>query len=576
MGKAADYMSRTRIGAHFHELRESRKLILVIVAIALLLDNMLLTTVVPIIPEFLYTIRHQYDHLSTARPSVEVTTNITILPEEPTTTMPTDIDSVDRMLNSSADDSGSDDSSFDVPDQIIPDKRDAPDEEFYHESSEKGVGVIARVKRKAVGYRYHERHSPDGRRLYTKEELQEQKKHNELIQENIEVGVMFASKAVVQLIANPFVGPLTNRIGYSIPMFAGFVIMFVSTIIFAFSRSYAVLFIARALQGVGSSCSSVSGMGMLAERYPDDKERGNAMGIALGGLALGVLIGPPFGGIMYQFVGKSAPFIILAFLALFDGGLQLLVLQPQVSKKEEEAPSLKTLISDPYILVAAGAITFANMGIAMLEPSLPIFMMDRMNAEKYQLGTAFLPASISYLIGTNLFGPLGHRVGRWLASMIGFYVIGFALVFVPFATTVNHLIIPMGALGFGIGMVDSSMMPELGYIVDIRHSAVYGGVYAIGDIAFCLGFAVGPALSGSLVEGIGFRAMMIGIAIICFLYGPLLYFLKDPKPRTEQEKQETSQLMYGANDRTAVKYANFEDQLMGDPFNQDQQPYQHH
>lgn len=32
-----------------------------------------------------------------------------------------------------------------------------------------------------------------------------------------------------------------------------------------------------------------TGMGMLAERYPDDRERGNAMGIALGGLALGVL-----------------------------------------------------------------------------------------------------------------------------------------------------------------------------------------------------------------------------------------------------------------------------------------------
>ena len=60
-------------------------------------------------------------------------------------------------------------------------------------------------------------------------------------------------------------------------------------------------------------------MGMLADRYPDDKERGNAMGLALGGLALGVLIGPPFGGFMYQFVGKSAPFIILALLALADG-----------------------------------------------------------------------------------------------------------------------------------------------------------------------------------------------------------------------------------------------------------------
>lgn len=72
------------------------------------------------------------------------------------------------------------------------------------------------------------------------------------------------------------------------------------------------------------------------------------------------------------------------------------------------------------------------MGIAMLEPSLPIWMMDTMCAEKWvsilclatsfqtiltiaisqQLGVAFLPASIAYLIGTNLFGPLGHKMGR--------------------------------------------------------------------------------------------------------------------------------------------------------------------
>lgn len=31
------------------------------------------------------------------------------------------------------------------------------------------------------------------------------------------------------------------------------------------------------------------GMGMLASVYTDDEERGNAMGIALGGLAMGVL-----------------------------------------------------------------------------------------------------------------------------------------------------------------------------------------------------------------------------------------------------------------------------------------------
>ena len=45
-----------------------------------------------------------------------------------------------------------------------------------------------------------------------------------------------------------------------------------------------------------------------------------------------------------------------------------------------------------------------------------------------------------------------------------------------------------------IGMVDSSMMPIMGYLVDLRHVSVYGSVYAIADVAFCLGFAIGRLL----------------------------------------------------------------------------------
>lgn len=65
---------------------------------------------------------------------------------------------------------------------------------------------------------------------------------------------------------------------------------------------------------------------------------------------------------------------------------------------------------------------------------------------------------------------------------------------IPSASSIYGLILPNAGLGFAIGMVDSCMMPELGYLVDIRHSAVYGSVYALGDVAFCMGFAIGPAL----------------------------------------------------------------------------------
>lgn len=46
------------------------------------------------------------------------------------------------------------------------------------------------------------------------------------------------------------------------------------------------------------------------------------------------------------------------------------------------------------------------------------------------------------------------------------------------------------------GMVDSSMMPIMGHLVDLRHTSVYGSVYAIADVAFCVGFAIGTLHGG--------------------------------------------------------------------------------
>ncbi|KAG7282361.1 hypothetical protein CRUP_029682, partial [Coryphaenoides rupestris] len=247
-----------------------------------------------------------------------------------------------------------------------------------------------------------------------------------LEEENVRVGLLFASKAVVQLLVNPFIGPMTNSV------------------------------------------------------YTNDEERGVAMGIALGGLAMGVLIGAPFGSVMYEFVGKSAPFLILAFLALFDGG----------------------------------SLCFANMGVAILEPTLPIWMLQTMCSPKWQLGMAFLPASVSYLIGTNLFGVLANRMGRWLCSMLGMFFVGVSLLCVS--------------------MVDSSMMAIMGYLVDIRHASVYGSVYAIADVALCMGFAIGPSTGGAVVRAIGFPSLMVVIGLVNILYAPLCCLLRNPAVREEK------------------------------------------
>lgn len=81
----------------------------------------------------------------------------------------------------------------------------------------------------------------EAERIVNNETAKQVIKHQELVEESTEVGVMFASKPIIQALVNPAVGTITNKIGYSIPMFAGFIIMFLSTLIFAMGSTYPVL-----------------------------------------------------------------------------------------------------------------------------------------------------------------------------------------------------------------------------------------------------------------------------------------------------------------------------------------------
>uniref|UniRef100_A0AAX7UXZ1 Major facilitator superfamily (MFS) profile domain-containing protein n=1 Tax=Astatotilapia calliptera TaxID=8154 RepID=A0AAX7UXZ1_ASTCA len=497
--------------ALLHQSRGSPRLVLVVVCVALLLDNMLLTVVVPIIPTFLYAIEHPSPEPQTAQPSL---LPLRGLDASRLGTAPSRPPSSAFSLQTS--------------------RRTSQRLHLPRPSTGAPVQVTGPTLSALVSLFDNSTFSltdasagtePADRTSVTADVQGNETEGSSCLQdslfleeENVRVGLLFASKAIIQLLVNPFVGPLTNRIGYHIPMFAGFIIMFVSTIMFAFSGTYALLFVARSLQGIGSSFSSVAGLGMLASVYTDDEERGIAMGVALGGLAMGVLIGAPFGSVMYDFVGKSAPFLILAFLAVFDGG--------KPGDESVEGTPLLTLLKDPYILVSAGSLCFANMGVAILEPTLPIWMMQTMCSPKWQLGIAFLPASVSYLIGTNLFGVLANKMGRLGLQR--------RETSVPFATSIYGLIGPNGGLGFAIGMVDSSMMAIMGYLVDIRHASVYGSVYAIADVALCMGFAIGPSTGGALVQAVGFPCLMVFIGVINILYAPLCFLLRNPAVREEK------------------------------------------
>ncbi|CAG9818255.1 unnamed protein product [Phaedon cochleariae] len=347
-------------------------------------------------------------------------------------------------------------------------------------------------------------------------------------------GILFASKAIVQLMVNPFSGALIDRIGYDIPMMIGLTIMFLSTAVFACGRSYGLLFFARSLQGVGSAFADTAGLAMIADRFTEENERSQALGIALAFISFGCLVAPPFGGALYQFAGKEMPFLILAFVSLIDGFMLLLVMKPikeQIKLSQMPKPPsvpIWRLFMDKYIAVCAGALMMSNVALAFLEPTISLWIEDNLTTENWKVGIIWLPAFFPHVLGVVITVKMAKKYPQyqWIMAAGGLTLEGLCCFIIPFANSYIFLMVPICGICFGIALIDTALLPTLGYLVDVRYVSVYGSIYAIADISYSVAYAVGPIIAGGVVEAIGFTALNVGIAFMNILYAPVLMYLR--------------------------------------------------
>lgn len=134
-------------------------------------------------------------------------------------------------------------------------------------------------------------------------------------------------------------------------------------------------------------------MSLVAQLYPEDERRSKVMGIILGSVALGVLLGYPFGGILYDFVGKSAPFFILAICIFGNLVLQVFWMDMKNLKAEMVVAASAaatdddrkngssrycSLLADRTVLTIITAIWISTSAMAILEPCLPIWLLQHL------------------------------------------------------------------------------------------------------------------------------------------------------------------------------------------------------
>lgn len=245
-----------------------RKLILIAVCVALLLDNMLYMVIVPIIPDYLRQIGAWSTHKEGGKIEYKQVTTGNWQLTTPNSQSLIQLESINESLASTSNNNLS--LPTKPPDKLADgEPEEQEDDEYYYKTNNKedDFEVDKRTKFDGGGVDAGTDRELDERPAATKVRNSKKNKthfhvlavrtgsHTVYEGEDSAIGILFASKAIIQLLVNPFSGAIIDRFGYDRPMMFGLTVLFVSTAVFACGRSYGILLFARSLQGVGSEYS---------------------------------------------------------------------------------------------------------------------------------------------------------------------------------------------------------------------------------------------------------------------------------------------------------------------------------
>src|SRR6202046_503964 len=105
-------------------------------------------------------------------------------------------------------------------------------------------------------------------------------------------------------------GALGDRIGAKKVFMAGFAIFTAASLACALAPTAAALIAARAAQGLGAAILVPTSLALLHHAYPDEKERGRAIGIWAAGASLALTAGPLAGGGLIALSGWRSIFLV--------------------------------------------------------------------------------------------------------------------------------------------------------------------------------------------------------------------------------------------------------------------------
>jgi len=203
-----------------------------------------------------------------------------------------------------------------------------------------------------------------------------------------------------------FYGPLLDRFGRKLPLYAGLILFITASLLCLLSRTVEWLVVMRFVQALGGCAAQVAAMAMVRDFFPVHE---TAKIISLLILILGVspLLAPTVGGLVAVHLGWRWVFIVLAsFVSLM---LAVSYWRLPEGHPADRGVSLHPLpivrnfalvLKEPQFITYALAGAFAFSGLLVYVAGSPIIFMEVFHVSAHTFGAIFAGLAVGF-IGSN-------------------------------------------------------------------------------------------------------------------------------------------------------------------------------
>lgn len=354
------------------------------------------------------------------------------------------------------------------------------------------------------------------------------------------VGLLLACFSFTQLVAAPFLGRLSDRLGRRRVILVSLAGNAAAMVLFALATHLSLLwllFVSRIL--AGATAGNLAACQAAIADVTKGEARATGMGRLGAGIGLGMVLGPVLGSSVSHF-GAWAPPLAAAAMAVADliGAFFLMpeTRAPRAPAAAEAAPTPGTTLLQALgerRIATVLALYFATfLYMTNMQVALALLTHARLGWTAREIGHVFgLFGLIMFVVQGGLIGRLTRAFGSLPLAVGGSLVSAAGLVTIAVSYQAAPLIGGFVLLALGLGVVSPSLSTLAAeYAGGERQGVVLGFAQSSGGLARTVGPVLGGALFARVAGGAPFAAGAVSALVAAGLALSLARVAKQGAP----------------------------------------------